>query len=126
MRIHHVALWTADLDRAVGFWKGLFGIDAGDLYESARRPGFVSRFLALAPDQSIEIMQAPWLEAACAGERVGYAHVALSAGSPGAVDALADRAREAGCLNAAPRWTGDGFYEAVVVDPDGNLIEVTA
>ncbi|WP_244748381.1 hypothetical protein [Mesorhizobium sp. 131-3-5] len=26
---------------------------------------------------------------------------------------------------AAPRLTGDGFYEAVIEDPDGNLIEVT-
>jgi lactoylglutathione lyase len=27
---------------------------------------------------------------------------------------------------AAPRWTGDGFYEAVIADPDAKLIEITA
>lgn len=25
-----------------------------------------------------------------------------------------------------PRWTGDGFYEAIISDPDGNMIEITA
>ena len=24
-----------------------------------------------------------------------------------------------------PRLTGDGYYEAVVTDPDGNLVEIT-
>jgi lactoylglutathione lyase len=25
-----------------------------------------------------------------------------------------------------PRWTGDGYFEAVVEDPDGNAVEITA
>jgi lactoylglutathione lyase len=25
----------------------------------------------------------------------------------------------------APRTTGDGYYEAVVLDPDGNRVELT-
>ena len=25
-----------------------------------------------------------------------------------------------------PRLTGDGYYEAVVADPDGNLVEITS
>jgi lactoylglutathione lyase len=24
-----------------------------------------------------------------------------------------------------PRWTGDGYYESGVLDPDGNRIEIT-
>ena len=24
-----------------------------------------------------------------------------------------------------PRWTGDGYYESVVADPEGNWIEIT-
>ena len=31
-----------------------------------------------------------------------------------------------GLLASPPRWTGDGFYEAVTSDPEGNLIEITA
>jgi lactoylglutathione lyase len=29
-----------------------------------------------------------------------------------------------GTLLSAPRLTGDGFYEAVIADPDGNRIEL--
>lgn len=25
-----------------------------------------------------------------------------------------------------PRMTGDGYYEASILDPDGNIIEITA
>lgn len=58
-------------------------------------------------------------------ERQGYAHLALSPGSREAVDAMAARAATAGTLVSAARTTGDGFYKAVLKDPDGNLIEIT-
>jgi lactoylglutathione lyase len=28
------------------------------------------------------------------------------------------------CLLSAPRMTGDGFFETVIADPDGNRIEL--
>ncbi|VEI64826.1 Uncharacterised protein [Serratia fonticola] len=59
-------------------------------------------------------------------ERVGWAHIALSLGSEALVDELAQLAKQEGILQAAPRWTGDGFYEAIIRDPDGNAIEITA
>jgi lactoylglutathione lyase len=36
------------------------------------------------------------------------------------------RAAAAGILVSPPRTTGDGYYEAVIKDPDGNLIEIVA
>ena len=42
------------------------------------------------------------------------------------VDAIAQRAGAAGILISPPRTTGDGYYEAVIADPDGNLIEIVA
>ncbi|MFO5881341.1 glyoxalase/bleomycin resistance/extradiol dioxygenase family protein, partial [Klebsiella pneumoniae] len=36
------------------------------------------------------------------------------------------RAGPAGILISPPRTTGDGYYEAVIADPDGNLIEIVA
>ena len=36
------------------------------------------------------------------------------------------RAGAAGILISPPRTTGDGYYEAVIADPDGNLIEIVA
>lgn len=125
MRIAHVALWTADLDGLCRFWAETFGAVVGDLYESARRPGFCSRFLTLKGGPSIEVMQGPWIAREVLEERQGYAHLALSLGSREAVDAMAVQAAAFGILISPARMTGDGFYEAVLRDPDGNLIEIT-
>ncbi|WP_426238567.1 VOC family protein [Pararhizobium sp. DWP1-1-3] len=127
MRIAHVALWTPDLDRLCRFWADIFGATVGDLYESARRPGFSSRFLYLKDGPSIELMQGPWISGQDEQtERRGYAHLALSLGSREAVDALATKAAALSILLSPARMTGDGFYEAVLSDPDGNPIEITA
>ncbi|MGI0523293.1 VOC family protein [Rhizobium giardinii] len=125
MRIAHVALWTADLDGLCRFWAETFGAVVGDLYESARRPGFCSRFLTLKGGPLIEVMQGPWITREEPQERQGYAHLALSLGSRKAVDAMAAQAAASGILLSPARMTGDGFYEAVLKDPDGNLIEIT-
>ena len=126
MTIAHVALWTRDLDAIAGFWSTFFGAEVGEVYESRRRPGFRSRFLTLGAGPTIEIMEGPWVAPGDPKEeRTGLAHVALSLGSEQAVDAMAARAEAQGLLVAKPRWTGDGFYEAVLRDPDGNLIEIT-
>lgn len=125
-RIAHIALWTRDIERLCAFYTGVFGLAAGPPYESARRPGFLSRFLAFADGTAIELMQAPWLEDGFgADERIGYAHIAIGLGSEAAIDALSARAQSQGFLHGSPRHTGDGFYEAVLTDPDGNLIEIT-
>lgn len=126
MNIAHVALWTKDIDRIARFWVAFLGAKAGDVYESRRRPGFRSRFLTLGAGPSIEVMEGPWLVSHdTAVERAGYAHIALSLGSGKAVDEMSRRAAQEGLLVSAARWTGDGFYEAVIRDPDGNLIEIT-
>ena len=128
-RIAHVAFWTADLERLAAFWAEVLGAKVGPLYESARRPGFRSRFLGLGGDVTVELMSAPWIDPAVLPtdeERVGLAHIAVSLGSTEAVDALARRLAQEGRLLAQPRWTGDGFYEAIIADPDGNAIEITA
>ena len=128
MKIAHVALWCRDLERAVAFWETYFSAEAGAPYASVRRPGFVSRFVRLAEGAELELMSAPWLEEGVSSglERPGWAHVAVSLGSEAAVDALAARLSAEGLLVAAPRRTGDGFYEAVAQDPEGNLVEITA
>ncbi|ACP27011.1 glyoxalase/bleomycin resistance protein/dioxygenase superfamily [Sinorhizobium fredii NGR234] len=127
MSIAHVALWTRDLERMADFWVEFLGAEAGSIYESRRRPGFRSRFLTVGAGPSIEVMEGPWLEPHddVRVERAGYAHIALSLGGGKAVDEMAARADRQGLLLSGARWTGDGFYEAVIRDPDGNLIEIT-
>jgi lactoylglutathione lyase len=78
----------------------------------------------------MEIMSSSVLDLVQIGrgaERLGLAHIALSVGSKRRVDELTDRLRQAGFeVVDGPRQTGDGYYESVVLDPDGNRIEVTA
>ena len=131
MRLDHVALWTADpasLERLRAFYAEWFGARAGARYESARRSGFASYFLTF-PDGGarLELMTAPDVTRRAPGEALGYAHLAVALGSRAAVDALAARLAAAGVpIESGPRLPGDGYYEAVVRDPDGNVVELTA
>jgi lactoylglutathione lyase len=126
MQVAHIALWTRDLEQAAEFWRRYFGADVAEPYHSARRPGFVSRFVKLKQGAQIELMSGPWVEAGGEGDRFGWDHIAISLGSSEAVDALASSCAADGLLISAPRTTGDGFYEAVISMPDGARIEITA
>lgn len=127
MRIEHVALWTADLERCRAFYETWFGAKAGPLYESASRP-FRSYFLAFDGGARLEIMALPGLAASNASDpRVGLAHLAMIVDSRAAVDELTKRlAADGHPVLSGPRTTGDGYYESTVADPDGNVVEITA
>lgn len=126
LRIDHVAIWTADLERLKSFYVTHFGATAGEKYTNPAK-GFQSYFLAFAGGPRLEIMTSGALvEAEQGAARAGYAHIALSVGSEEEVDAMTERLREAGVpVVDGPRWTGDGSYESAVLDPDGNRIEIT-
>ena len=58
--------------------------------------------------------------------RKGLIHWAMSVGSKEKVDQLTEQLRTDGFeIIGEPRTTGDGYYESVVADPDGNLVEIT-
>ncbi|MHB8973893.1 MAG: VOC family protein [Pirellulaceae bacterium] len=58
--------------------------------------------------------------------RMGFTHLAVSVGSEQLVDDLTQRLRIDGFpILDGPRRTGDGCYESVTLDPDGNRIEIT-
>lgn len=60
------------------------------------------------------------------GGTTGLAHFALSVGSKEKVDTLTNKFRTMGVdIIGEPRTTGDGYYESVIADPEGNLIELT-
>ena len=56
----------------------------------------------------------------------GFQSRFLSTGTQQAVDDLTQRLRQNGFdVVDGPRRTGDGYYESVVLDPDGNRVEIT-
>lgn len=125
-RIEHVALWVRDIERVAEFYARHFGARIGTRYENPRK-GFQSRFLEFGAGARLEVMARTGIDAHAAGEALGFAHVAIAVGDEAAVDALAARLRAAGVTVVdGPRRTGDGYYECVVLDPEGNRVEVAA
>lgn len=128
-RIEHLALWVRDLDAMCAFYGSAFGATVGPLYENPAK-GFASRFLAFDDGARLELMTTRTLqpvELAPGAHRMGLTHLAVTLGSEAAVDALTARLRAAGTpVLDGPRRTGDGYYESVVLDPEGNRIELTA
>ena len=127
IRIEHAAIWTRDLERMRAFYERYFGARANERYASRNTPGFTSYFLRFPGDGArLELMSRPALADAAPAPAVGWAHLAIALGSRDAVDALAERLRADGVrVLSGPRRTGDGYYEAVVEDPDGNHLEIT-
>lgn len=127
MKINHIALWAENLDALKEFYCRWFGAEAGEKYHNPRKR-FTSYFLKF-PDggASLEIMNVPEIQGRFKeGVTPGYCHMSVSLGSRGSVDALTERMRQAGVtILGEPRTTGDGFYESVVADPEGNPIELT-
>lgn len=128
MKIEHVALWTHDLERLKDFYVGYFGAQSNDKYVNPRK-GFESYFLSFETGARLEIMQMPSIPTSLNNieqQFTGYIHIAYAVGSREAVDSLTERLRaDSYRVVGEPRTTGDGYYESVVLDPDGNRIEIT-
>ncbi len=129
MRIDHVALWTTDIERCKAFYINYFGAAAGARYVNAAK-GFESCFLSFADGARIEAMTTSTLAPLVIEpgvQRMGLTHLAISVGSEEKVNELTLRLRADGFpIQDGPRRTGDGYYESVVLDPDGNRIEIAA
>jgi lactoylglutathione lyase len=123
----HVALPTGDLDKAIDFYTALtplvvverFQDDAGQSAwlsndKQAETP-FVLVLVSFDTDR---------------GGRLGlltpFAHLGIEVPRREDVDALAERARELGCLHWEPRDMPDPVgYICALKDPDGNVVEIS-
>jgi len=128
-RIEHIALWTEDIERLAEFYAQYFGASVGAKYANPFK-GFESRFLTFQDGARLELMKTSTLRPMKydpGTHRMGLTHLALSLGSENRVDELTATLRDAGFkVEAGPRRTGDGYYESVILDPDGNRLELTA
>jgi lactoylglutathione lyase len=120
LRIEHIAIWVNDLENQKNFYCTNFNGKASQKYINKSK-NFSSYFISLGTGVRLELMNKP--EQSCSPSKN---HFALSAGSKKRVDSLTESLRNKGVLLVSlPRYTGDGYYESVFQDPEGNLIEIT-
>lgn len=128
MRIEHVAIWVDDLDKSRDFYVDYFGAIPNAKYHNPSK-NFQSYFLSFDDGCRLELMQRPDIASRTQihpQQHVGLVHLAISVGSKEKVDSLTDRLRSDGYVVVGePRTTGDGYYESVILDPEGNIIEIT-
>ena len=126
MRIEHIAIWVTDLEAMRTFYETYFNAVAGEKYHNPTKE-FTSYFLSFTDGARLELMHKPSITATTDNEvNTGFIHFAMSVGSKEQVDFLTEKLRENGFTIAGdPRTTGDGYYESVILDPEGNQIEIT-
>ena len=128
IHIHHIAIWARNLEILKDFYCRYFKGVAGESYHNPAKD-FKSYFVRFGSGSALELMQQPGKISISLDrelEAFGYAHIAISVGSKEEVDFLTYRLRKDGYrIVGEPRTTGDGFYESVVLDPEGNRVEIT-
>lgn len=129
MIIEHVAIWTKNLEPMKDFYMEYFGGVPNDKYVSKKAHGmFMSYFLLFETGARLELMSIDNILDGVDGDAVvGLAHIAFGVADENAVDKLAEQMKQDGFeIVSGPRRTGDGYYEACVLDPDGNRVEIAA
>lgn len=128
MQIEHIAIWTNQLERMRAFYEEYFQARAGEKYQNAVKQ-FESYFLNFSSGARLELMSRPGIsEIKNEAEEplAGYTHVCVTCGNEKSVDELTEQLRKDGYrVVSEPHRTEDGYYESVVLDPDGNRVEIT-
>lgn len=128
MRIEHIAIWTYNLEGLRNFYMHYFDASSSEIYHNHSKE-FRSYFLSFYGDCRLELMEMPGIPKTkddAIKQFTGLIHFAISVGSKTKVDALTETIRKDGFrVLKEPHTTGDGFYESVILDPDGNRVEIT-
>lgn len=126
-KLEHFALYVKDLEGARDFFETYFQAQSNERYDN-KQTGFSSYFMRFSDGARLELMTREVVEAnpRSEGFYTGYHHLAISLGSPEAVDQLTERLVADGyTLLSGPRVTGDGYYESCLETIEHLLIELT-
>jgi lactoylglutathione lyase len=128
MNIEHIAIWTKDLELVKDFYIHYFEMQANSKYTNTKKQ-FSSYFLSFPGSECrIEIMSKPDIQSLDKKQGLSYGltHFSISVGSKEKVNSLTEKLRKDGYnIIGEPRTTGDGFYESVIEDCEGNWVEIT-
>lgn len=127
MKIEHVAVWVRDLEKMKDFYLKYFNVRCGAKYVNPTKK-FASYFIHFQDPPGLELMHRTDISELPDDlvEYSGWAHIAISLGSRETVLEWTEKFRKDGFTIAGePRTTGDGYFESVILDPEGNRIELT-
>jgi lactoylglutathione lyase len=129
MKIEHLAIWTYNIEGLKNFYMHYFDASSSQIYHNHSKE-FRSYFLSFDSDCRLELMEMPNINKSKhepLKHYSGLAHFAIQVGSKNEVDRLTEIIRSDGFhIISEPRTTGDGYYESVILDPDGNKVEIIA
>jgi lactoylglutathione lyase len=129
MKIEHIALWVNDLEATKAFYEKYFNAKSNSLYHNKAK-NFTSYFLSFENGCRLELMHRPDVSEHYKNyekQNLGLIHFAISVGSKEKVDSLTNQLGNDGfTIVGKPRTTGDGYYEAVILDPENNIVEINS
>lgn len=126
MKIHHIAIWTSELEVMREFYISYFNGKSNNKYVNQSK-GFESYFISFEGEVTLEVMSRFDISEKVKNEHIGLCHFAFTLNNRDDVHKLTERLRADGYKIASePRITGDGFFESVILDPDQNHIELVA
>lgn len=129
MKIEHLAMWVDNLEVMRSFYLKYFDMTSGEKYTNEKKQ-YTAYFLDFGEGKTrLELMHRPDTSptAEQRGFTKGIAHFAISTGGKEKVNELTELLRsENYTVFSEPRTTGDGYYESVILDPEGNYLEITA
>lgn len=129
MKLEHIALWTENLEKMKDFYAGYLNGVPGEKYVSEHEFStlFQSYFLTFDSGSRLEIMQMDTIPDINTQRQqcIGLTHLAFSMSKAEEVQQLTERIKDDGyTVVLEPHYTGDGYYESCVLDPDGNRVEL--
>ena len=129
MKIEHLGLWVHDLELMRSFYLKYFDTSSGEKYINPKTQ-FQAYFIYFGDGKTrLELMMRPDImsDNRKRGFNMGIAHFAISVGGKDKVNELTERIRNDNfIIFIEQRTTGDGYYETVVLDPEGNFLEISA
>ena len=129
MKVDHIGIYAEDINRIANFYTKYFkGTLSQPAYHNPKK-NFTSHFISFESGAKLEIMHQPNIPTVKREPKdqfIGFIHISFSVGSKENVNKLAAQLKEDGYeIIDGPRTTGDGFYEACVLDPENNRVEFT-
>ena len=128
VKIAHIAIWTNNLEALKTFYIRYFNGVSNEKYVNPFKK-FESYFISFESGPALELMRRESLADGShdINERLGITHIAFTLGSKEAVISLTETLRADGYrIVGEPRTSGDGYFESIVLDVEGNRIELLA